>query len=305
MSAFVRAVETGGFSGAARQLGLTPSAMSKLVTRLEDRLGVRLLHRTTRRLQMTVEGETFFAKAKAILQALDEAEAEVSESSMRPRGLLRLRCGSAFGVHQLTPAIPNFQRLYPEVELDLTITDELVVAKDDSVDLVIRVGPLEESSLVARRLCTLERTICAAPRYLAEHGTPTTPDELLQHNCLWISNLPQLRRWPFTTSEGIRVLPVGGNLVANNAETVLQLAIAGVGIVRLPDVMVGEPIRNGQLLPILSEWNHVEPVPVYATYASGRNLSPKVRAMVDFLVTSFEHRPWRQVDGDSARGEHF
>jgi DNA-binding transcriptional LysR family regulator len=297
MTAFVRAVDSGGFSGAARRLALTPSAVSKLVKRLEDRLGVRLLHRSTRRLQMTAEGEAYYAKAQGILHALDTLEAEVSESSTRPRGLLRLLCGSAFGMHQLTPAIPRFQQRYPEVELELTITDEQVVAKEDTFDLRIHVGPLEESSLVARRICTLERTICAAPNYLAQRGRPQTPDELLQHNCLWISNLPQLRRWPFISDDGVRILPVSGNLVANNAETVLQLAIAGVGIVRLPDIMVGEPIRAGQLVPILTEWNHVEPVPVHAAYPSGSNLSPKVRAMVDFLVETFSGRPWRRAAG--------
>ena len=295
MSAFVCAVESGGFTPAARQLGLTPSAMSKLVTRLEDRLGVRLLHRTTRRLQMTAEGEVFFTKARAILQDMDAMEAEITEASMRPRGVLSVLCGLAFGMHQLTPAIPHFQARYPEVELELTISDETVVAREDSFDLRIVVGPLEESSLVTRRICTLERTICAAPAYLERHGTPGTPDELLQHNCLWISNLPQLRRWPFTTDSGLRILSVDGNLVANNAETVLQLALAGVGIVRLPDVMVGEPIQSGQLIPILSHCNHVEPVPVFALYPSGRNLSPKVRAMVDFLVERFQSRPWRRV----------
>jgi DNA-binding transcriptional LysR family regulator len=139
----------------------------------------------------------------------------------------------------------------------------------------------------------MERLICAAPSYLARHGTPSTPDELQQHNCLWISSLPALRRWPFDTEDGIRIVPVSGNVVANSAETVLQLAIAGVGITRMADVMVGEAITAGKLVPILREWNHVESVPLYATYPSGRNLSPKVRAMVDFLVAEFASAPWR------------
>lgn len=294
MDAFVRAVKTGGFSAAARQLNLTPSALSKLVTRLEDRLGARLLHRTTRRLQMTAEGESFYVRARAILMAMDEAEAEVVEAGDRPRGLLRLHCGSAFGMHQLNPVIPRFQEQHPEVELDITVSDQESVAMDDSFDLAIRIGRLDESSMVARRICNMERLICAAPSYLARHGMPQTPDDLQQHNCLWISSLPALRRWPFDTDEGIRVVPVSGNVVANNAETVLQLAIAGVGITRLADVMVGEAITAGKLIPILREWNHVEPVPLYATYPSSRNLSPKVRAMVDFLVAEFASAPWRK-----------
>ena len=295
MTAFVRAVETGGFSAAARDLGLTPSALSKLVGRLEDRLGVRLLHRTTRRLQLTAEGETFFNRARPILTALDEAEAEVAAAGAQPRGLLRLNCGSAFGRHQLTPAIPRFLERYPEIELDLTIDDLAPVPTDERYDLTIRIGALDESSAVARRICNLERVICAAPAYLERHGTPRTPDDLQRHNCLWITSLPALRRWPFDTDDGIRVVHISGNIVANNAETVLQLAVAGVGITRLTDVIVGDALRRGALVPVLAEWHHVEPVPLYATYPSGRHLAPKVRAMIDFLVDQFGHTPWRQM----------
>jgi DNA-binding transcriptional LysR family regulator len=294
MTAFVRTVETGGFTAAARLMGLTPSALSKLVTRLEDRLGARLLHRTTRRLQMTSEGEAFYLRARSILAAMDDAEAEVTQSGATPKGILRMHCGSAFGVHQLTPALPRFQQQYPDVTIDITISDQVALTAEDNIDLAIRIGPLDESSMVARRICNLERLICAAPDYLARHGTPLTPDDLQHHNCLWISSLPALRRWPFNTEDGIRIVPVSGNLVANNAETVLQLALIGCGITRLPDVMVGSAIRSGKLVPILQDWNHVEPVPLYATYPSGRNLSPKVRAMVDFLLREFAAAPWRK-----------
>ncbi|MFA4970759.1 MAG: LysR family transcriptional regulator, partial [Sulfuritalea sp.] len=219
MTAFVRVVETGGFSAAARLMGLTPSALSKLVTRLEDRLGARLLQRTTRRLLLTAEGEAFYAKARPILSAMDEAEAEVTQASASPRGVLRLHCGSAFGMHQLAAAIPHFQELHPEVELDITISDQPPGAMEEGIDVAIRIGPLDESSMVARRICNLERVICASPAYLARRGTPRTPDDLQQHNCLWITSLPALRRWPFDTDDGIRVVQVGGNVAANTAET--------------------------------------------------------------------------------------
>lgn len=295
MTAFVRAVETGGFSAAAREMRLTPSALSKLVTRLEDRLGARLLQRTTRRLQLTAEGEAFYARARPILAAMDEAEAEVAEAGASPRGLLRLYSGSIFGTHQLAPAIPRFLELHPAVGLDLTISDQPLGAMQEGVDLAIRIGPLVESSLVARRICNLERVICASPGYLERHGTPRTPDDLQKHNCLWITSLPALRRWPFDTDDGIRVVNVDGNVVTNTAEAVLQLALVGVGITRLADVVVAESIRKGALVPILTDWHHVEPVPLYATYPSSRNLSPKVRAMVDFLVAEFGSAPWRQA----------
>ena len=287
MTAFVRTVDSGSFSAAARELGLTPSALSKLITRLEDRLGTRLLHRTTRRLQLTPEGEAFHARARHILVAIDEAESEVVQAGSTPRGLLRVHSGSAFGMHQLTPAIPRFMEQYPGIEIDLTISDDPLGALEEGIDLAVRIGPLDESSQVARRIRNLERVICASPAYLQRWGTPKTPDDLLEHNCLWITSLPALRRWPFDTDDGIRVVPIDGNVVANNAETVLQLAIAGVGITRLTDIIVGDSIRRGELVPILTDWHHVEPVPLFATYPSGRHLSPKIRAMVDFLVAEF------------------
>jgi DNA-binding transcriptional LysR family regulator len=198
-------------------------------------------------------------------------------------------------MHQLAPAIPRFQARHPAVAIDITISDERLDMMQEGVDLAIRIGPLEESSLVARRICNLERVICASPDYLARHGTPRTPDELQRHNCLWMTSLPALRRWPFDTDDGIRVVHVDGNVVTNNAETVLQLAVAGVGVTRLSDVVVADAIRAGSLVPILTDWHHVEPVPLFATYPSGRNLSPKVRAMVDFLVEEFGSAPWRRA----------
>lgn len=294
MNAFVVSVESGGFSAAARKLGLTPSALSKLVSRLEDRLGSRLLHRTTRRLQLTVEGETFFNRVRPLLTALEDAEAEIREASASPRGLLRLRCGSVFAVHQLTQAIPRFLEQHPGISLDLTISDESMAAADEHVDLAIQIGMPVETTAVVRHICNVTRVICAAPAYLERFGTPQTPDDLHRHNCLWITSLPALRRWSFDTDEGIRVVHIDGNVIANNAEMVLQLALAGVGITCLADVIVGEAIGRGALVPVLAEWHHVEPVPLVASYPSSRNLSPKVRAMVDFLVAEFSHAPWRQ-----------
>jgi len=295
MIAFVRAVELGGFSPAARELGLSPSAVSKLVTRLEGRLGVQLMVRTTRRLALTPEGEAFFQRSQRILAEMEEAESEVSQFRRSPRGLLRMHTGVAFGLHQLARVLPEFLDHYPEIRLDLTVTDREVDLVEEGVDLAIRMGPLAESSLHARRICDLERVICAAPRYLKRHGTPRTPDDLARHNCIWITTLPALRRWPFDTPDGQRLVEVSGNVVANNAETMLQLALMGVGIVRLVDALVGEPIGKGELVPILTDCHHVEPVPLYAVYPHGRQRSPKVTAMVNFLVARFRAAPWRHL----------
>jgi DNA-binding transcriptional LysR family regulator len=294
MKAFVRAVELGGFSAAARDLDLTPSALSKLTTRLEDRLGVRLMNRTTRKLALTAEGEAYFASAKRILTQIAEAEAEVTQFAAHPKGLLRVNVGVAFGLHQLAPALPRFLQRYPDVELDITVTDRLVDLVEEGADVAIRNGVLRDSSLIAKKICDLHRVICASPAYLKAHGVPNSPAQLLEHNCISISGAPQLRRWPFDTPTGIEYVEVGGNVSANNAETLLQLAATGVGIIRLTDVIVGDGIRAGWLTPVLTDVHHVEPVPLSAVFPHGKHKSPRVAAFVNFLVEQFAGAPWRQ-----------
>ncbi len=295
MTAFVRAVELGGFSTAARDLGLTPSAISKLVTRLEDRLGVRLLNRTTRRLALTPEGEAFFHRSQRILSDIIEAENEVASFRSQPRGLLRVNVGTAFGMHQLAPALPDFLARHPEVRVELTITDRVVDLIEEGADIAIRLGGLGDSSLVARKICELERVICASPAYLRRHGTPRKPEDLLEHNCLNVAYAPNLQRWPFETKEGVRAIEVRGNVSANNADTLLELALLGVGVIRLSDAIVGAAIRQGKLAPLLVDSHHSEPLPLHAVYPQGRHRSPRVAAMVQFLVERFAAAPWRKA----------
>ena len=299
LTALVKAIEGGGFSHAARALGVTPSAISKTITRLEARLGVRLLNRTTRRLTPTPEGEAFYVRGRRILGEIDEAEQEVTRFRSTPRGLLRMHTLVAFGLHQLPPVIDEFLQRYPEMKLELSISDRLADLMDEGVDMAVRTGIPRDSSLVARQICDTHRVICAAPTYLQRHGTPGTPEALLQHNCLYISTQPALRRWPFddaTAPGGVRTIEVAGSVVADNAETVLQLALAGVGIVRLGELVLGDPIRAGKLVPILTDVHHVEPLPLYAVYPHARVRSPKVTAMVEFLIEKFAHAPWRHAD---------
>jgi DNA-binding transcriptional LysR family regulator len=293
MSAFVRAVELGGFSTAARELGLTPSAISKLVTRLEDRLGVRLLNRTTRRLALTPEGEAYFHRSQRILSDISEAENEVARFRAQPKGVLRINVGTAFGLHQLAPALPEFLARHPEMQVELTITDRVVDLIEEGADLGIRLGALTDSSLVARRVCELERVVCASPAYLRKNGTPKKPEDLLKHNCLCIAYSPSLQRWPFAAKEGVQHIEVSGNASANTADALLQLALVGLGIIRLSDVIVGEAIREGKLVPLLQDVHHSEPLPLHAVYPQGRHRSPKVAAMVEFLVERFGKAPWR------------
>lgn len=293
MAAFVRVVELGGFSAAARELQLTPSALSKLVSRLEARLGVRLLNRSTRALSPTSEGEFYFARSQRILAEIRDAEAEVVRSRERPRGLLRMNVGVAFGLHQLAGAVPLFLARYPEIQLDLTVTDRMVDLFRETADLALRTGPLPDSNLVARKICDLQRIICASPTYLAQHGIPRVPDDLAHHNCIAISASTKLNQWPFQTPKGQQTIAVTGNVIANNAETVLQLGLAGAGIVRLGDNIVSNEIRRGNLIPILTDTHLVEPLPLHAVYPRGSHRSPKVGAMLDFLVEQFGNTPWR------------
>ena len=293
MTAFVRAVERGGFSAAARELGLTPSAISKLVTRMEDRLGVRLLNRTTRKLALTPEGEAYFHRAQRILADIEEAENEVARFRERPHGKLRINVGTAFGDYQFVPALPEFLARYPEIEVEITITDRIVDLMEEGADVGIRSGELTDSSLVARRICDMERVICASPEYLRRHGTPRAPEDLAGHNCLVLAATPQFHRWPFDYPEGVRNVEVGGNVTASNAETLVQLAAMGLGIIRLADVIVGDAIARGQLQPVLEDVHHVEPLPLHAVFPHGRHRSPRVAALVDFLVEKFADAPWR------------
>ena len=294
MTAFVRAVELGGFSVAAREMGLTPSAISKLVTRLEDRLGVRLLNRTTRRLALTPEGEAYYHRSQRILADIAEAENEVALFRAQPKGLLRVNVGTAFGMHQLSPALPGFLSRHPEVQVELMMTDRVVDLIEEGADLGIRMGTLPDSSLVARRIADVERVICASPSYLKRHGTPRKPQDLPRHNCLSMAQSPQLRRWPFESRDGVKHVEVNGNATSSSADALLHLALQGLGNIRLTDVIVGGAIGEGRLVPLLTDVHHVEPVPLHAVYPQGRHRSPRVAAMIDYLVEKFGDAPWRE-----------
>lgn len=295
MSVYVRVVERGSFSDVARELGLTPSAVSKIVSRLEDRLEARLLHRTTRNLMPTPEGQAYYERCQHILLEIEEAESEVMRFRERPRGRLRMSVGVAFGLHALTPALPRFLERYPEVKVELLITDRHVDLAEEGADLGIRIGNMTEASFVARKICDLQRVICASPDYLARNGIPDSPDALASHNCLALHGMPELQRWPFDEKGGRRVVGVSGSVAADNADALLQLAIAGVGIIRLTDLLVGPAIKRGALVPVLTHCHHVEPVPMYVYYPYERNRAARVAAMADFIVESFAGTPWRVV----------
>jgi DNA-binding transcriptional LysR family regulator len=281
------------FSAAAKSFALTPSGVSKIVSRLEMRLGVRLLTRTTRKVLLTAEGEAYFKECREILARIDEAEAQLMRQREEPQGLLRVHCGLTFGEAQLVPLLPEFLRRYPGIKLELTLTDHIIDLMKEGGDLAIRIGGAIVPSLVARRLCELERVVCAAPSYLRRHGEPRRPEDLARHNCLYVSGNPQLRRWPFRTSRGPVVVEATGSFSANNAKSVLDLALRGVGIARLVDAVVEQPLRQKRLVALFSDSHQVEPVPLVALYLQSRRRLPKVTAMLEFLSEKFAHAPWR------------
>ena len=290
MRIFVRVVERQGFAAASTGLGITPSAVSKLVTRLEDRLGVRLLHRTTRRLSLTPEGETYHLRARDILAAIDEAEAEVSRAGRRPRGRLRVTCFSAFALHHLMPALPDFLAGFPEVDLEFMVTDRVVDLLAENADVGIRSGAVDDPSLVTRKIAEIRRGLFAAPEYLARCGVPRTPEDLRDHHCIV---LPFSERWPFEESGQVRAIDVKSRVRVDSGEVALRLAISGGGIVRIGDLLAADPVRQGRLEPVLIETFAADRLPLYAVYPHGRHRMPKVRAFLDFLVKHFGHAPWR------------
>jgi len=201
--------------------------------------------------------------------------------------------GTAFGMHQLVPALPLFLARHPEIQVELTITDRLVDLIDEGADLGIRLGTMADSTLIARRICEVERVVCAAPEYLRRHGTPKKPKDLLSHNCLNMANAPALRRWPFVAADRVEHVEVSGNASATSADALLALALRGLGVIRLSDVIVGAAIREGRLVPILHHVHHREALPLHAVYPQGRHRSPRVAAFTEFLVERFSKAPWR------------
>jgi DNA-binding transcriptional LysR family regulator len=293
MGVFVRVAELGSFSAAARDLSLTASGVSRILGRLERRLGVRLLHRTTRKVALTSEGSVFFADCRQILSRIEEAESQVARQLADPTGLLRVQCGAAFGEQLLVPQLPEFLKRYPGIRIELALTDRIVDLVHESADIAIRIGGDPPASVVARKICDLERIICASPAYLRRRGEPRDPLELSHHDCLVLSGTPQLRRWPFKTAHGPVMVEAGGSFSANNAKSLLDMALRGVGIVRLVDAIVEQPIRDGRLVQLFADTHQIEPVPLLALYLQSRRRLPKVAAMLDYLAEKFAGAPWR------------
>lgn len=287
MEVFVAVAETRSFSAAARRLKLSPSAVSKLVTRIEDRLGTRLLVRSTRTLQLTPEGEVYLQRAQGILAEILETEQLVSAGGrMTPRGLLRVNAAVGFGERYILPLASDFLARYPEVRLDLTLTDSMIDVVGERADVAIRTGPLRNSSLKARKLMETRPVVIASPAYLERHGTPQTPDDLEGHNCIRFNFRRSIDEWAFRMpgQSSPELRSVFGNLQVSSGSIVRQLCLAGVGIGRIGRFHVEADLEAGTLVPLLDDYRSGEIETVYAVYAGHEHLAARIRAFIDFLV---------------------
>lgn len=282
MEVFVRVVQEAGFSAAARSLDLTPSAVSKLIGRLESRLGVRLLSRTTRALTLTAEGESYFRAATRILQDLNEADQAAAGTSLR--GRLHVNTTIPFGTMYVAPAVPLFVKRNPGLIIDLSFTDAIVDLVAERADVAIRIGNLPDSSLIARKLGQSRRMICAAPAYLTQHGQPRAPGDLVEHECLTFNFRRGIQSWPFRLDGEMVEQRVGGHTTVNNGETMKHLALAGAGIARLGLFHVCDDIRAGRLVPLLEKFNPGDLELIHAVHLGSGPVPHRVRAFIDFMA---------------------
>ena len=284
MEVFTRVVEYGGFTHAARSLRMTPSAVSKLVSRLEARRGARLINRSTRKLQLTAEGEAFHARAVRVLADIDEAESMAAAGSA-PRGRIRVNANVSFGLHHLTPLIPVFLKKHPHICLDLVLTDQVIDLLDERTDVAIRVGPMQPSQLMARKLGESRTAVVASPDYLARCGTPQTLEDLLAHNRISFNFARIFDEWPFRTPAGLTSAPACGDVSVGDGETARRLALAGHGLARLALFHIGPDIAAGRLIPVLEAFNPGDVEEINAVYlGQGGYLPARVRAFIDFLA---------------------
>jgi len=284
---FVTATETGNFSAAGRRLGLSPSAVSKVISRLEHRLGTRLIVRSTRAMALTSEGELYLEKARRILDDILELETIVtSGGKVLPRGLLRVNSSLGFGERYLLPLVPRFLERHPEVQLDVSLTDGVIALIEERTDVAIRSGLLDDSSLRARKLLESRRVIVASPAYLRIHGIPQTPAELVNHNCLTFNFRRSLNEWSFrdSRSSDIYRLPVSGDAAVNSGWAMRSLCLSGLGLARIGRFHVEPDIQAGTLIPVLEEYNPDDTEQIHAVFAGHDHLAARVRAFLDFLV---------------------
>jgi DNA-binding transcriptional LysR family regulator len=286
MQSFSAVVEAGSFVKAAEALGLPKAAMSRHVADLETRLGVRLLHRTTRRLSLTEEGEVFYARAKELLAGVEEAEREITSRSGAASGLLRINAPVTFGVLHLAPLWGLFRSQYPQVSLDVTLADRVVDLVEEGFDVAIRIATLPSSTLVSKRLASTRMVLCASPSYLTAHGEPVHPLELADHAVISYTYWSTKDEWHFEGPQGSVSVRTQPCIHTNSGDTCRAAALAHQGIILQPSFLVGGDLASGALVELMPQFRSIE-IGIYAVYPSRKHVAPKVRALIDFLATHF------------------
>lgn len=294
MRVFVAVVDAGSFVSAAEGLGISKAAVSRYVSDLEQRLRVRLMHRTTRKLSLTQEGEVFLARCREILASIEDSEAELSTRTAGASGLLKVSVPVSFGIKHLAPLWSEFLEAHPRVSLDVQLADRVVDLVEEGFDLAVRIARLADSSLVSRKLASTRLVLCASPDYLRRRGAPQHPSALAQHDVVGYSLLAMGDQWQFTGPEGPVSVKVRPRLWTNNGDTCIAAAVRGAGIQLQPTFLVARELADGHLVEVLEQYRSVE-LGIYAVYPTRKFVLPKVRALLDFLSAKLHRAEWAQV----------
>ncbi|MBI4785265.1 MAG: LysR family transcriptional regulator [Oscillatoriophycideae cyanobacterium NC_groundwater_1537_Pr4_S-0.65um_50_18] len=289
--AFTQVVSSGGFAAAAREMGLSRSQVNKLVIALENELGMQLLHRSTRVVTPTETGLAFHERCVEILASLEEAERSITQLHEEPRGRLRINAPMTFGTLHLAPALADFLVQYPDLRVQLTLSDRFIDPIEEGFDVTLRIAkPQEAASLIVHSLTSAQRVLCAAPSYLEAHGIPSCPEELCHHSCLHYGQLAVENQWTLIGTEGEQTIAVTGVLCSNNGEVLKDAAVRGLGITLLPTFIVESELQQGLLNIVLPDY-HPPELTISVIYPVNRHLSTKVRLLVDFLQERFGDQP--------------
>lgn len=296
LPSFIKVVELSSFSKAAQQLGMTKSAVSKQVQALEDSLKVRLLNRTTRTVRLTDEGELLYQQARQIVDAANEAERQVKNLNEQPSGSLKINAPQSFGMLHLAPALADFAKQYPEIQLEVDFTDKFINVLEEGVDVTIRIASLTDSSLIARKLARAQIVFVASPNYLADHGMPGHPDQLINHRFLEYSYIDRPREVRYRAPDGeMGVTTINSAMRANNAFVLREAAIKGVAMGVFPSFLVSDAIKRGELVQVLHGYTIEPERNIYALFPHNRHMSVKVRLFIDFISERFGGTPYWEI----------
>lgn len=285
MRVFAHVVEAGSFTAAAERFHISRPMVSKHVDHLEEHLGVRLLHRTTRRLTLTESGREYFERCSSILSDLDEAEASAANQNQTPRGTLRITMPISFSVHHMGRLISSYAEKYPEVRIELFLSDQRSNLIDEGLDLAIRIGPPQDVNVRSFELAIDRLVVCGAPKYFEIHGIPRHPSELANHTCLLYSHSTAGNEWLFTGINGVHNVRVAGRISANNGDLLTEIVKNGSGLIRMPLFIIGDALKSGELIPVLTDYES-EPIGIYAIPSSKKLLTTKVRSFIEFIIAN-------------------